>query len=223
MEKLSQVIQIDEGKIQTHLGEVVRSTVEETLSAMLDAEADRPPCRAERYEPTDTRQNTRAGTYQRQLHTKVGEVTLQVPKLCTLPLEAVSSNPPGAEMRFSKKQIEPGIVVLEMAGRFLMGPDCQQVDREIEAHIVRDQKSIIFDLSAVEHVDSAAVGQIVKCYSKLKKSGGRLRLAGASGMVEGALKLTQVHKVIEIYPTVQEAAKNFPRASSAVSAKNSNS
>jgi hypothetical protein len=28
--KLSQVIQIDEGQIQAHLGEVVRSTVEET-------------------------------------------------------------------------------------------------------------------------------------------------------------------------------------------------
>ena len=48
--KLSQVIQIDEGKIQAHLGEVVRSTVEETLNAMLDAEADR-LCRAERYAP----------------------------------------------------------------------------------------------------------------------------------------------------------------------------
>jgi hypothetical protein len=35
------VIQIDEGKIQGHLGEVVRSTVEETLIVMLDGEADR--------------------------------------------------------------------------------------------------------------------------------------------------------------------------------------
>jgi len=52
--KLSQVIQIDEGKIQAHLGEVVRSTVEETLNAMLDAEADR-LCRAERYERTEAR------------------------------------------------------------------------------------------------------------------------------------------------------------------------
>jgi hypothetical protein len=31
--RLGQVIQIDEGKIQEHLGEVVRSTVEETLNA----------------------------------------------------------------------------------------------------------------------------------------------------------------------------------------------
>ena len=35
--KLSQAIQIDKGKIQEHLGEVVRSTAEETLNAMLDA------------------------------------------------------------------------------------------------------------------------------------------------------------------------------------------
>jgi putative transposase len=52
--KLSQVLQIDEGKIQAHLGEVVRSTVEETLNAMLAAEADR-LCRAERYERTEAR------------------------------------------------------------------------------------------------------------------------------------------------------------------------
>jgi len=46
--KLSQVIQIDEGKIQAHLGEVVRSTVEETLNALLDAEADLGAAGAER-------------------------------------------------------------------------------------------------------------------------------------------------------------------------------
>jgi len=38
---LSKVIQINKGKIQTHLGGVVHSTLEDTLSALLDAEADR--------------------------------------------------------------------------------------------------------------------------------------------------------------------------------------
>ena len=50
--KRNQVIQIDEGKIQAHLGEVVGSTVEETLNALLDAEADR-LCQAERYERSE--------------------------------------------------------------------------------------------------------------------------------------------------------------------------
>ena len=37
---MGQVIQIDEARIRDHLGELVRGTVEETLNAMLDAEAD---------------------------------------------------------------------------------------------------------------------------------------------------------------------------------------
>lgn len=81
--KLSQVIQIDEGKIQAHLGEMVRRTLEETFNAMLDAEADR-LCRAGHCERTEARKDTRAGSYQLQLQTKVGEVTLKVPKLRTL-------------------------------------------------------------------------------------------------------------------------------------------
>lgn len=35
-------VKIDEGCIREHLDEVVRSTVEETLNALLDAEADDP-------------------------------------------------------------------------------------------------------------------------------------------------------------------------------------
>jgi hypothetical protein len=35
------VVQIDEGRIQAHLDEVVRSTVDETLNALFDAETDR--------------------------------------------------------------------------------------------------------------------------------------------------------------------------------------
>jgi len=79
-QKLSKVIKIDEEKIQQHLGELVRGTVEETLTKLLDAEADQ-LCNAARYERTEARKDTRAGHYKRRLHTRAGEVSLKVPKL----------------------------------------------------------------------------------------------------------------------------------------------
>jgi len=91
---LGPVVQIDEGRIQAHLDEVVRATVEETLNALLDAEADR-LCGAHKYERTEGRKDTRAGSYDRHLHTKVGEVTLTVPKLRTLPFETAKGRPQG--------------------------------------------------------------------------------------------------------------------------------
>jgi hypothetical protein len=51
---------------------MVRGTVEETLNALLDAEADR-LCGAGRYERTQVRQDTLAGSYERSLHTVAGE------------------------------------------------------------------------------------------------------------------------------------------------------
>jgi hypothetical protein len=36
---VGQVIQIDAGKIEAHLGKILRSPLEETLNALLDAEA----------------------------------------------------------------------------------------------------------------------------------------------------------------------------------------
>jgi transposase-like protein len=58
---LNRVIKIDEVRIHSHLGEMVRDTVENTLNKLLDTEADR-LCNAQRYEHTDTRSDTRAGS-----------------------------------------------------------------------------------------------------------------------------------------------------------------
>lgn len=77
---LNNVIKINEAQIHNHLGEMVRSTVEETLNTMLDAEADQ-LCNARRYERTEARADQRAGHYKRKLHTKAGQVELKVPKL----------------------------------------------------------------------------------------------------------------------------------------------
>jgi len=72
------------GKI---LEEMVRSTVEEVLNGLLDAEADH-ICGAEHYERSPDRVDSRSGHYQRKLKTKAGEVKLRVPKLRKLSFES---------------------------------------------------------------------------------------------------------------------------------------
>ena len=76
--KAGQIIRIEQEQLSKHLDKVVRGTVEETLNALLDEEADR-LCQARRYERTEARKDTRAGHYKRKLNTKAGEVNLKVP------------------------------------------------------------------------------------------------------------------------------------------------
>lgn len=112
-------------------------------------------------------------------------------------------------MDIQRKQLRPGVAALEMSGRILMGPDCQLMEKEVEQALAQGDKRIVFDLTRVVQIDSAGVGKIVMCFTRLKKSGGDLRLAGVKGMLDGVFKMTQVHKVIGMYPTTKEAAENF--------------
>ena len=65
---LSNAIRIDDERIQDHPRHIVRGSVEETLNALLDTDADR-LVGAGRYECTEARRDTRAGSYERTLHT----------------------------------------------------------------------------------------------------------------------------------------------------------
>jgi hypothetical protein len=108
---LGPVVKIDEGRIREHLDEVVRSTVEETLNALLDAEADQ-LCGARKYERTEGRKDTRAGSYDRHLQTKAGEVTLTVPKLRNLPFETAIIE----RYRRRESSVEEALIEMYLAG-----------------------------------------------------------------------------------------------------------
>ena len=108
---LGEVIQVDEGRIQSHLDGVVRGTVEETLNQLLQAEADT-LCGARRYERTAGRRDTRAGHYTRRLETKAGEVELKVPKLRTLPFETAIIE----RYRRRESSVEEALVEMYLAG-----------------------------------------------------------------------------------------------------------
>ena len=70
-------------------------------------------------------------------------------------------------------------------------------------------KKIIFELSRLDAIDSTGVGIIVMCEGKVRKAGGEVRIAGATGLVKDTLVMTHVDRLVPLFPTVQEAAKDF--------------
>jgi transposase-like protein len=109
--KRGRIIQIDEEQVKDHLGEIVRGTVQETLNALLDEEAER-LCRAKRYERTEERKDRRAGHYTRKLHTKAGEVDIRMPKLRALPFETAIID----RYRRRESSVEEALVEMYLAG-----------------------------------------------------------------------------------------------------------
>ena len=74
------IITLNQELIHTELKELVKNSVEETLNALLDAEAER-LVNAERYARNEKRKGYRAGHYDRIFSTTAGDVNLRMPKL----------------------------------------------------------------------------------------------------------------------------------------------
>ena len=74
------IIQLNEDLIKNNLKDLVRNSVEETLNALLDHEADE-LVRAGKYERTGDRKGYRSGHYERNFGTTSGEVRLRASSL----------------------------------------------------------------------------------------------------------------------------------------------
>ena len=108
---LGNLIRIDDERVREHLGRIVRGSVEETLNALLDAEADQ-LCNAARYERTEARRDQRAGTYERRLQTRAGEVRLKVPKLRRQAFETAIIE----RYRRRESSVEEALIEMYLAG-----------------------------------------------------------------------------------------------------------
>ena len=117
------IIEINEDKVKDHLGNFVRQTVEETLNAMLEAEADQ-LCRAQKHERNAERQGYRAGHYDRTLLTKAGEVKLHVPKLKKVTFETAIIE------RYKRREISVEEAMVQM---YLAGVSVRRVEDITEA------------------------------------------------------------------------------------------
>lgn len=74
------IVSVDEETLKGDLRELVRKTVQDTINALLEEEADE-MVGAERYERTAGREAYRSGHYKRRLTTTSGQIELDVPKL----------------------------------------------------------------------------------------------------------------------------------------------
>lgn len=117
------IIQLNEDLIKNNLKDLVRSSVEETLNALLDHEAEE-LVQAGKYERNNERQGYRSGHYDRHFTTTSGDVTLRIPKLKGIQFETAIIE------RYKRRETSVEEALIEM---YLAGVSVRRVEDITEA------------------------------------------------------------------------------------------
>ncbi len=107
--------------------------------------------------------------------------------------------------------VRKGVHVVALHGRLVLGGGSSDLcDRS--RILLGDERvrQVVLDLTELEYMDSAGVGELVACAKRAAEAGAVIRLAAAEeGSVRRILRITCLDRVFEVYPDVDAAVAAF--------------
>jgi anti-anti-sigma factor len=107
------------------------------------------------------------------------------------------------------RTIEPGITVFAISGRLNLGNGLQTMESTIKRLIAEGARKLVIDLAGLHHIDSSGIGMFMMCNAEMEKSGGRMCIAGASGLVARSFHLVHLQRVVGVEADVESACRNL--------------
>ncbi|MBZ5705726.1 MAG: STAS domain-containing protein [Acidobacteriia bacterium] len=98
-----------------------------------------------------------------------------------------------------------GVTIVYCRGRIAYGEEAAALSETV-AELLPHSRHVVLELSAVEMIDSAGLGELVLILMWARASQCSIKLAAPPRHIRSVLELTNLHSVFEIYPTLNDAA-----------------
>ncbi len=102
-----------------------------------------------------------------------------------------------------------GISLLQLNGRLVDGAGDSELREAVEVLVGSGRGRIILDLSEVNAIDSAGLGELVASERRVRAAGGALKVLHPRERVLRVLDLAKVLPLFEIFETEEQAVSSF--------------
>jgi anti-sigma B factor antagonist len=101
------------------------------------------------------------------------------------------------------------VVVVDAVGRLTLSDGRTQLRDLIHVFCGNGHKHFLLNLAGVDFMDSDGMGELVRCYSVVRREGGEMRLVRVTSRVQELLQITRLNTLFEIYSDEQVALLGF--------------
>ena len=111
-------------------------------------------------------------------------------------------------MKIVERQVGD-VVILDLHGKILIGEGDDALRDAVTRLGDGGKTKILLNLADVPYVDSAGLGEIVRCYTTVSKKGGKLKLLNLTAKIRDLLAITKLLTVFETSDSEADAVKSF--------------
>jgi anti-sigma B factor antagonist len=110
-----------------------------------------------------------------------------------------------------KEQDLGEVVVLELSGKIMGGPDASLLNDKLHELIDKGKVKIIADLASVNWMNSSGLGILIGGLTTMRNSGGDLKLANVTDRIQNLLMITKLLTVFDAHDSLEKAIASFKK------------
>ncbi|MBM3808174.1 MAG: STAS domain-containing protein [Acidimicrobiia bacterium] len=101
------------------------------------------------------------------------------------------------------------VTVLDLKGKMTLGEGDELLKDKINSLLAAGKKKLLLNLEAVPYIDSAGLGEVVRTYTTVSRSGGSLKLLNLTKRIEDLLSITKLLTVFDTFDSEAEAIQSY--------------
>jgi anti-sigma B factor antagonist len=101
------------------------------------------------------------------------------------------------------------VIIIDIDGKIVLGEGDIEIKKAVDEFLKQEKKNLILNLARVPYLDSAGLGEIIRCFTALRRSGGNFKLLSPNRRVIDLLTITKLLEVFDIYDNEATAVASF--------------
>ena len=101
------------------------------------------------------------------------------------------------------------VMVLELSGKIMGGPDHDKFKGEIKQLIEEGYKDIVLDFAGVPWINSTGLGILISGYHSIKNAEGTMKICSVKERVLSIFYISQLENIFDVFETREEAIASF--------------
>jgi anti-sigma B factor antagonist len=111
-------------------------------------------------------------------------------------------------MNLKEKDIN-GIVVLELSGKVMGGPDANLLSEKLHELVDKKKTKVVADLGKVSWMNSSGLGILIGGLTTMRNNNGDLKLINVTERIKSLLIITKLITIFETFESLDEAVDSF--------------
>ena len=108
-----------------------------------------------------------------------------------------------------KEKEQDGVVVLELSGKIMGGPDATLLNEKLHELIDNGKTKVVADLAKVSWMNSSGLGILIGGLTTMRNNKGDLKLANVTDRIQSLLIITKLITVFETFDSLKGAVDSF--------------